>query len=93
MSKVSVMRILRHRYKITTRELAEAVGVSQQYMSDLELGKYLGIYDYRKSGEPMVLLAFEAVAAGRQGQAGQLPGLLAKYRHSLLDFVEENDEL
>jgi len=93
MKKVTVMRSLRDKYGVSARELADAAGVSQQYISDLELGRYRERYDYRKSGEPLVQKAFETVAAARKEQAWQLSEDLANNRHRLLGFVEENNEL
>lgn len=93
MKRVSVMRILRHRYGITLAELAEAIGVSGQYISDLELGKYSERYHYRQSGGPLVLRAFSNVAASRTEQMRRLTEDLTRNCHCLLDFVEEDDEL
>ena len=93
MKGVMVMRTLRHRYGITIRELAEAVGVSHQYVSDLELGKYTGRYDFRHSGIPLMQAAFERVVDNKAEQARRLSEDYGKYRHSLLDFVEVNNEL
>ena len=92
MKRVTLMRLLRHRYGITTRELAEAVGVSRQYVSDLELGKYIGRYDFRHSGTPLMQAAFERVAANKAEQARQLLEDCDNNCHRLLDFVEVKDE-
>jgi predicted transcriptional regulator len=93
MSRVTVMRLMRKKYGIPANELASAVGVSQQYVNDLELGKYLGRYDYTKSGAPLMQKAFGRVAAARAAQAGRLSEDLSANRLCLLDFVEDNYEL
>ncbi|MCL1835821.1 MAG: helix-turn-helix transcriptional regulator [Oscillospiraceae bacterium] len=93
MSRTTVMRCLREKYGITTRELAEAAGVSQQYISDLELGRYIDRYDYRKSGVPLILRAFEIVATIKAQQVCGLLADLTGNRSRLLDYMEENDEL
>ena len=93
MKRASVMRILRHRYGITLAELAKIAGVSGQYISDLELGKYIGSYDYRQSGDQLVARAFAGVVANRREQARRLSDDFMKNCHRLLDFVEEHDEL
>ena len=94
MSKASIARRLREKYGISIRELAGAAGVSLQYISDLELGKYAGLYEYRLSGAPLMQKAFEGVAAERAELAHRLSGDLGKYSSRLLDFVEDgNDEL
>ena len=93
MSKSTVMRRIRLKYGIPARELAEFAGLSQQFVSDLELGKYIDRYDYAKSGGPVMQKAFEGAAADRAEQARRLGGDIAKYRGRLLDFMEDTDEL
>ena len=72
MSKSTNMRRLRHKYGIYTTELSRIAGVSQQFISDLELGKFANMYDYRRRGEPMLQEAFEIAAADRLEQARRL---------------------
>ena len=93
MSKSTYMRRLRHKYAISARELAEIAGVSQQFVSDLELGKYAERYDCTQRGEPLMQKAFECAAANRAEQARQLAGDISMYRHCLLELSEDNDEL
>ena len=93
MKNVTTMRLLRHKYGISMRELAEAVGVSHQHISNLELGKYADSYDYKLSGEVLVLRAFENIAANRMEQARWLSEDISEYHDRLLDFLEDDDEL
>jgi hypothetical protein len=93
MNRISAARLLRFRHGITTVELARAAGVSHQYISSLELGKYCGGYDYRKSGGVLMQRAFEIVAAERNARARYLSEDFDKYRYRLLDFLEGDYEL
>jgi len=93
MTTITRMRFLRNKYNIPMRELAQAAGVSQQYMSDLELGKYQDRYDYRKGGGPLVQRAFEGVAETRLEQARRLSGDIEGSRGRLLDYMEDGYEL
>ena len=93
MNRDTVTRVLRHKYGITIRELAEAAGISVQHLNDLELAKYVDVYDYRQSGGPLMQKAFEGVAANRMEQARRLSEDIHKYSNRLLDFWEEDDEL
>ena len=93
MKKITIMRCLREKYRISTKELSEAASVSQQYISALDLGRYHGWYEYRKSGGPLVEKAFENVAEKRIEQAGRLKDDIERNRGRLLDFVEDHNEL
>jgi len=93
MNKATIMRQLRHKYGITIRELAEAVGLSHQFVSDLELGKYTGRYNYRQSGVPLMQKALESIIGNRAAQAQRLSEDFERNRHRLLDYMEEKDEL
>ena len=87
------MRLIRLKYGIPARELAEAAGVSPQYITGLELGDYTGRYNYRRRGEPMIQKAFERAAANRAEQARRLSEDIARHRGRLLDFMEGDYEL
>ena len=93
MNQITVAKYLREKYCISARQLAGAAGVSQQYISDLELGKYSERYDYVKTGTPLIYEAFENVIRQRKEQLRQLSVELAKYRCRLLNSMEETDEL
>ena len=81
------------KYGVTARELAGAAGVSQQFISDLELGKYCGRYEFAASAGPMVRKAFESVALHRARQVCGLLADLSCNEARLLDFLEGKDEL
>lgn len=86
------MRLLRLEFGISVRELAEAAGVSKQYMSGIELGKYT--YDYSKNSERLIQKAFERVIEQRAEQARRLSEAYTENRHRLLELVtEEQHEL
>jgi len=91
MSRATVMRLLRIKHGITARELAEAAGVSQQFISDLEFGKYFGRYECAASAESLVRKAFEAVAENRAQQVCGLLADLSENRSHLLDIKEEKE--
>ena len=93
MSGDTVTRHLRQKHGISLRELAEAVGVTHQFVSDLELAKYIGQYDFRRNGALLMQEAFEAVIAGKKEQARRLSEDYESCRHRLLDFMEGNNEL
>ncbi|MCL1835891.1 MAG: helix-turn-helix domain-containing protein [Oscillospiraceae bacterium] len=93
MSRVTVMRFLRLKHKITAKELAKAAGVSQQFVSDLELNKYKGRYDCAPNGAPLMLKAFESIANDRAREVRGLLKDLSANRLRLLQYMEENDEL
>jgi len=93
MTQATVARLLRDKYNIPVSELAKAAGVSQQYISGLELGKYQELFDYKKSCGPLMQKAFEGVAASRSEQVRLLTEDIARNSRRLLDFMEENDEL
>ena len=91
MSSVTVMRLLRLKHKITAKELATAAGVSQQFVSDLELNKYKGRYDCAPNGAPLMLKAFERIANERAREVCGLLADLSNNRHRLLEHMEDKD--
>ena len=91
--KQFVMRMLREKYHIPVRELAIAAGVSQQFISDMELGKYNDRYAYRKRGEPLLFGAFLSVAAARERQAKRLIEDLTNNQNRLFEYVEDMEDM
>ena len=87
MDQMSILRLLRHQYGITLKEFAEAAGVSSQYVSDIELGKY----KVSKSNEYLIQKAFEKVISQRFLQTWRLSEAYVDTRHRLLDFLTEDD--
>ena len=87
MEKISILRLLRIKYGITLNELAKAAGVSFQYVSDIELGKY----SVSKSSKLLMQKAFSKVIAQRFVQLRRLSEAYENNRHCLLDFVPEED--
>ena len=88
MGQISVLRLLRHQYGITLIELAKAAGVSLQYVSDIELGKY----NISKSNQLLMQRAFEKVITQRILQAQRLSEAYAGNRQRLLNLITEDDD-
>ncbi len=86
MLNITVMRFLRMKYGITTRELSAAAGVSQQYISDMDLGKCGRSY----TCELLAQKAFERIIEQRRGQAAELSAEYAGLRDRLLDIIAED---
>ena len=82
------MRILRFQYGISTRELAKAAGVSQQYLSNIELGRY----NCKLTAKHLTMMqnAFEKVIKQRAEQVRELSETYAANRNRLLDLVMED---
>ncbi len=83
----TIMRCLRLKHGITLRELADAAGVSHQYMSDIELGKN----SKRKSCEMFAQNAFEKVIEQRSRQNTEFAADYAGCRDRLLDAAMEGE--
>jgi len=83
MEVISVMRSLRLEYGIRLKQLAAHAGVSTQYLSGLELGRYY-------AGEQtidLVRLAFEKVVDDEAQRAFRLSEAFYLDQHRLLDFI------
>jgi len=93
MSRATYARALRDKYGIPARELAEAAGVSQQFVSDLELGRYGGRYEYAHTCADMLREAFEKIIEQRAERARRLSEDLASNADRLLELMEDKDEL
>lgn len=80
-----LMRLLRIKHGITTRELARCTGLSQQRISELELT------DQQPQEKTKALIAqgFHQVARSRQASHADLMEDLSKYDGMLLAAVEE----
>jgi|GEM_PF-746027 len=90
--RIPAMRHLRHKHNISVREVARAAGVTPQFISNLELGKYVGRYNYRKKGEALIQIAFESIISSRLEHIWQLSDDFLKHRHNLLGIVESDLE-
>ncbi|MDR1132273.1 MAG: helix-turn-helix domain-containing protein [Oscillospiraceae bacterium] len=86
MDNVRYMRLLRMKFRITAQELADAAGVSQQYISDIELGRY----GRNASCGLLMQKAFEKVIEQRSRQVSELSAAFAVYRDRLLDYTAED---
>ena len=82
--KTSIMRILRHKYNISLRELAEAAQLSLQYISIVELGAYTAT----DSTKTQIAEAFMRIVERRTEVLQDLTVDCEYYRDKLLDFVE-----
>ena len=80
-----LMRSLRLRYKIRLDELAQAAGVSHQYISDLELEKRPATPGDRR----LVERAFEIVVQKRKEQVDRLAEECSAGRSCFLDPIKE----
>lgn len=80
------LRALRLRHGITLEELAEAVGVSNQYISRAELRQIAPTWTLEKKCEA----AIEAIIARRQGAAGDLEADYRTIRGYLLELEEHH---
>ena len=87
MSISTVMRCLRLKHSISLRELSDAAGVSHQYMSDIELGKY----GKREVCETQMRYAFEKVIEQRSRRNTELAADYAGCRDRLLDTAMEGE--
>ena len=84
--KVSIMRILRQKYNISLRELAEAAQLSLQFISIIELGAYQAT----ENTKIQIANAFERIVEKRTEVLQDLKIDYEYYRDKLLDFVEPN---
>ena len=82
--KTSVMRILRQKYNISLRELAEASELSVQYLSIIELGAYPST----DNAKAQIIKAFERIIERRKEVLQDLTVDCEYYRDKLLDLVE-----
>lgn len=82
---VRKMRILRLKHNISTAQLAAAIHVSQQWISEIELS------DAPRSPQTaeLVCRAFETLLAARKSELFELEQDYLDHRDSLLDSVEE----
>jgi transcriptional regulator with XRE-family HTH domain len=87
MSKISNMRLLRLQYSIALTELANAAGVSKQYLSGLELGEYAATENAIK----LVQLAFERLIKTRAVRTRALKTAYSGSREQILEFAEDTD--
>ena len=85
--KTSIMRILRWRYDISLRELAEASQLSVQHVSRIELG----VYPATENAKAQIATAFARVIEKRTEVLQDLTFDCERYRDNLLDLVEPND--
>ena len=86
--KVRKMRLLRHKYGISRREVAILCGVSPQRISRIELDEHYGLAG---STVKNVMLAFETIIVSRRNKLDALQADYAKHKSSLLERVEERD--
>ena len=84
--KVRKMRILRHKYHISRKDLATLCGVSPQRISRIELEDYFGL---ESSMAKRIREAFETIIASRQSELSTLRTDFEKNKESLFDRVEE----
>gem|GEM_PF-2778159 len=84
--KTSIMRILRQKYSISLRELAEAANISLQFISVIELG----VYPATDTIKAQIVTAFERIIEKRAEVLQDLTVDFNLYRDKLLDFVEDN---
>lgn len=80
-----VIRRLRLCFGISLRELADAAGVSHQYITNIELGGRKCTENERR----LILDAFEKITAKRRNQAAMLAASLDVCRECLPDIAEE----
>lgn len=85
MEKVRYMRLLRLEYNISLKELAIAAGVSSQYISDIELGKYHPTASVNR----LIDKAFENVIHQRIEQLVRLSDVYYRNRLHLLESSME----
>ena len=84
--KICKMKLLREKYGLTLRELAQACGLSQQRLCEIETsGKRVLPETLNK-----VQAAFWEVQRTRQADNEELCRDLRKHESSLLEYVEEN---
>jgi len=81
------MRFLRIKHGITLQELADAINVSVQYISDVELGY--------KSGNSLNMMqkAFESVISQRNKRFQELSADFCNNRDRLLDLSATEEDL
>jgi transcriptional regulator with XRE-family HTH domain len=84
MGKMCKMRFLRIEYEITLRELANAAGVSVQYVSEIELQESCRT----KKAERLMQKAFEAVISKRGENTKDLKKAFFASRNSLFSIME-----
>lgn len=84
---ITVMRFLRIKHGITLQELADAINVSVQYISDVELGY--------KSGNSLNMMqkAFESVISQRNKRFQELSADFCNNRDRLLDLSATEEDL
>ena len=87
MENATIMRLLRIKYDISTKELADAVGISQQYVSYIELGKH----GQNESCALLMQKAFEKIIVQRKNHIAGLSNSFAINRDRLLTFVMEGE--
>lgn len=86
MATATTLRILRQKYDIRLRELAERCGVSNQYISQVELGQeYVTPRQELLIAEALLTLADE-----REHGARELRSDVLEHRHELLTRFEED---
>ena len=86
METMSAARFLRIRHGVTLRELADAAGVSVQYMSEIELNESRRT----KGAERLTRKAFETVITQRGENAKRLAEAFAANRDALFSMIEED---
>lgn len=84
MEKETNLRALRHRHGVSLTELADACGLSNQYLSRAELG----LIPPTPRLEKQLLMAVETVIGRRASTAGALKKELQPLRGRLLQPVE-----
>lgn len=83
------LRILRHKYRISLKELQQHCGLSGQYISQLEFGRY----NRTPRNEQSIDAAFCSLIAARRASLEQLEREYHSYKGTMLQILEvESDE-
>ena len=83
--KTSIMRILRHKYNISLRELAVAAKISLQYISMIELG----VCPATDSTKAIVVTAFDGIIVSRTNVLSEFITDYTQNQDRLLEFVDD----
>ena len=90
MKKLTVMRKIRLLHGISLKELAEAVSVSTQYMSNIELGDAYNRYSQHL--EKLVQEAFEAVILRKKLRLEELSKSYFDNKDRILEYEIVEDD-
>ena len=83
--KVSILRLLREKHRLSRAELSRACGISKQRIYELEML----IDSPRRETKEKVVLGMDALILQRQAELDTLCMDFMKHRDSILDRVEE----